>query len=189
MTEAKLTPEQRKAQRSERMRALWADPEWRAKREAQLKAQWADPEHVKKVRAGWEANRGKQAEALRQLKQDPEYIRKQREGAQRWQGQHERFCEQCGETFTGGRFALVCPACRPKHRSWTKRMMLHLLARDGVNCQLCERPISFDIDLDPNDDEAPSVDHVIPFSKGGKAEPGNFRLAHRRCNSMRGNRD
>lgn len=189
MTEAKLTPDERKAQRSARMKALWADPEWRAKREAQLKAQWADPEHVKKVRAGWEANREKQAASVRALKTDPEYVQRQREGVQRWHGQHEHYCTQCGEVFTGGRFALVCPTCRPRNRAWTRRMMLHLLARDGADCQLCGGVISFDIGLNPNDDQAPSVDHVVPFSKGGKAEPENFRLAHKICNTKRGNRD
>lgn len=147
------------------------------------------PEFRAALTAGYDAARGKQASSLKALKQDPEYVRRQREGAQRWQGQHERHCGQCGQLFTGGRFALVCATCRPRNRAWAKRMMLHLLARDGAACQLCGKPIDFDFNLDRNAPDGPSIDHRIPFSKGGKAEPGNFRLAHRLCNSQRGNRD
>ena len=56
--------------------------------------------------------------------------------------------------------------------------------RDGWRCWLCEG------DVDP---EAParspwagSIDHVVPRSRGGGSEPGNLRLAHRRCNGRRG---
>lgn len=32
----------------------------------------------------------------------------------------------------------------------------------------------------------PSVDHIVPLSKGGTSEPGNMLLAHCLCNSLRG---
>jgi 5-methylcytosine-specific restriction endonuclease McrA len=33
-----------------------------------------------------------------------------------------------------------------------------------------------------------SLDHVIPFSQGGASSLDNLQLAHRRCNSAKGNR-
>lgn len=35
----------------------------------------------------------------------------------------------------------------------------------------------------------PSIDHVIPLANGGKHEWGNVRLAHRRCNSIKADKD
>lgn len=35
----------------------------------------------------------------------------------------------------------------------------------------------------------PSVDHVIPLSKGGTHTWDNVKLAHKRCNSKKGNKD
>ncbi|AYR00966.1 HNH endonuclease [Arthrobacter phage Hestia] len=36
-----------------------------------------------------------------------------------------------------------------------------------------------------HDDWAPSLDHVIPRSKGGGDDEGNLRTAHRWCNAVR----
>jgi 5-methylcytosine-specific restriction endonuclease McrA len=41
----------------------------------------------------------------------------------------------------------------------------------------------------PNHLLAPSIDHIVPLSKGGKNHASNKLLAHRQCNSERGNRD
>ncbi len=58
--------------------------------------------------------------------------------------------------------------------------------RDGWMCWLCGNPV--DPNTPPNTAWAPTVDHVVPKSRGGATEPANLRLAHRRCNSARGNR-
>ena len=58
--------------------------------------------------------------------------------------------------------------------------------RDNGVCWLCGGLC--DINADPNSNEYPSVDHVLPISLGGMDEWGNVRLAHRYCNSLRGNR-
>jgi 5-methylcytosine-specific restriction endonuclease McrA len=36
--------------------------------------------------------------------------------------------------------------------------------------------------------EAPTVDHIVPLDAGGDDTRANVQLAHRRCNSQKGNR-
>lgn len=55
--------------------------------------------------------------------------------------------------------------------------------RDGWVCQLCLDPVDR---ADLTGLWAASLDHIIPFSQGGTDEPENLRLAHRWCNSVRG---
>lgn len=59
-----------------------------------------------------------------------------------------------------------------------------LAARDGWVCWLCELPV--DPDAPAGTPGAPTVDHVVPRSRGGTSDPSNLRLAHRRCNGARG---
>ena len=59
--------------------------------------------------------------------------------------------------------------------------------RDGFVCQLCGDPTNPDGHY--NDNDYPSLDHIVPLSLGGaKRDPDNLRTAHRACNSARGNR-
>ena len=63
--------------------------------------------------------------------------------------------------------------------------------RDGWQCRMpaCLSPDGRTLNpklLGSFDDWAPSVDHVIPKSLGGKFLPGNLRASHRRCNIVRG---
>lgn len=69
-----------------------------------------------------------------------------------------------------------------------------LYQRDDGICYLCGCICNWD---DIKDAEGtriagnsyPSVEHVVPLSKGGKHTWGNVRLACRSCNSKKGNRD
>src|SRR3954465_1294169 len=58
--------------------------------------------------------------------------------------------------------------------------------RDRWTCWVCSG------DVEPaspaGSPPPPSVDHVIPRSRGGTNDPSNLRLAHRRCNGQRGSR-
>lgn len=63
-----------------------------------------------------------------------------------------------------------------------------LMERDGGICQLCGLRCDID-DYQVREDGSvvcgeyyPSVDHIIPISKGGLHSWSNVRLAHRRCN-------
>lgn len=57
--------------------------------------------------------------------------------------------------------------------------------RDGWSCWLCGGALDGDGPL--NGPAAPTIDHVVPRSRGGRSDLSNLRLAHRRCNGRRGN--
>lgn len=59
-----------------------------------------------------------------------------------------------------------------------------LRRRDGDNCWRCRRPMRFD--LPGGHDQAPTLEHIQPKSKGGTSELENLCLCHSRCNRMLG---
>jgi 5-methylcytosine-specific restriction endonuclease McrA len=59
-------------------------------------------------------------------------------------------------------------------RTWRK-IRERILIRDAYLCQYCGN-------------DANTVDHVLPVSRGGTDEPDNLLAACTRCNSSRGNR-
>ena len=64
-------------------------------------------------------------------------------------------------------------------RFFPKSMRLRLYKKDNT-CHICRQEIT-------EFDDA-TVDHVQPYSKGGRTIPDNARLAHRFCNSSKGAR-
>jgi hypothetical protein len=59
--------------------------------------------------------------------------------------------------------------------------ILQFLAdRDGPDCYLCEKPFTLT--------NRETIDHYHPLSKGGTWELTNLRLAHKRCNTEKGDR-
>jgi len=64
---------------------------------------------------------------------------------------------------------------------------LKVFERDAWTCQLCSEPLQ--PDSDPQSDWYPSLDHIVPQSKGGSHSAENLRAAHRWCNSIRGAED
>lgn len=64
--------------------------------------------------------------------------------------------------------------------------ILRLVAeKGGWQCHLCGGKIRKNANR--NSPTAPSIDHKIPTSKGGKDDISNMALAHSYCNSKRGN--
>ncbi len=55
-----------------------------------------------------------------------------------------------------------------------------LRERDGDDCWRCKRPMHFD--LPRGHQQAPTIEHLKPSSKGGTNELGNLCLCHARCN-------
>lgn len=58
--------------------------------------------------------------------------------------------------------------------------------RDGWKCWLCGGHV--DATLSGRHLEGPTMDHIVPLSHGGDHTAANVRLAHRKCNTKRGNR-
>lgn len=85
---------------------------------------------------------------------------------------------------------VVYDAPREKPRAGSSRTNKSLRAkigrRYGWTCHLCGQPISRDLDPNGRDPMRPSLDHLIPRSKGGTRRQANLRLAHWICNQERG---
>ncbi|MFD7609705.1 HNH endonuclease [Streptomyces sp. NPDC059828] len=65
-------------------------------------------------------------------------------------------------------------------------LLAEIAERDGWRCHICQKAV--DPGLVWPHSMSPSLDHVVPLSKGGPHEPRNVRLSHVRCNTARGNR-
>lgn len=99
-----------------------------------------------------------------------------------------RTCVVCGNKFSlyqrneSGRLrhrnATSCSGCKRGTR--LTRHIPELAKRDGLNCSICSKPV--DLDLKYPHQMSASVDHVIPWSKGGPDHITNYRLAHWICN-------
>jgi hypothetical protein len=118
----------------------------------------------------------------------------------------QRVCPDCGETFTFvvriSRKPHRCPPCqaaayresrREAHRRRRAREVnapgdhnvdgraVH--ARDGWVCQLCGEEI--DREAVAPAPWSPSIDHVMPLSRGGEHSMANVQSAHYWCNSVK----
>lgn len=79
--------------------------------------------------------------------------------------------------------------CRPCKRDYAKYKMSarELAVRDGTACGICGSDV--DMSLSRADGlDCPSVDHILPRSRGGTHEPANLQLAHLRCNMLKSDR-
>lgn len=114
-------------------------------------------------------------------------------------------CRRCGNPFTA-EWQNPTPECQPAYcsrkcgdsdmkdrRNARKRgayvapvYRAQIFARDKWVCQLCGRKVKRGA-VAPHP-LAPSLDHILPISKGGTHEPANAQLAHFGCNSLKGDR-
>lgn len=67
-----------------------------------------------------------------------------------------------------------------------------LFDRDGGRCRICGAMCDYNDITVKNGaviagDNYPSIDHIVPISKGGTHEWSNVQLAHKRCNSVKSN--
>ena len=58
--------------------------------------------------------------------------------------------------------------------------------RDKYKCHICRKRVN--MNLEYNNRYSATLDHLIPVSLGGDHTNANVRLAHRACNSRKGNR-
>lgn len=109
-------------------------------------------------------------------------------------------CVRCGVVFKGRRpgRARQCKSCRQSSEKMCNRNCKHrrkarikgnmvgkvsirqVFERDGWRCYLCNKALSQDVKV-PNDD-APTIDHVIPLAKGGSHSMENLRACCFKCN-------
>ena len=75
---------------------------------------------------------------------------------------------------------------RRKVETAEKVTPLQVFERDGFRCHICTKPL--DMTKGAPHPLSPSVDHIVPISKGGQHQLSNLRAAHLRCNIARGNR-
>jgi 5-methylcytosine-specific restriction endonuclease McrA len=81
------------------------------------------------------------------------------------------------------RTAVRNPRYRNGHR---RRALRNRVLREETHCALCNRPV--DITLPHLDPWSATLDEIVPISRGGNPlDRDNVRLAHRRCNRLRGN--
>lgn len=77
---------------------------------------------------------------------------------------------------------------RGARRNRRFRLMARKIIANNPHCWLCNEPIDLTI-TDQYDPRYGTIDHVIPFSKGGNDSPSNLRPSHRGCNISRQDRD
>lgn len=116
-------------------------------------------------------------------------------------------CMVCGRSFTprNGHRVLACsPVCatrrrrmsdvettrryRARKRSVTVEQFTDraVYERDKWICQICRLPIELSADLPRR--LSPSIDHIVPLSKGGAHSFSNCQAAHVGCNASKGAR-
>jgi 5-methylcytosine-specific restriction endonuclease McrA len=105
-------------------------------------------------------------------------------------------CRECGGTFEAikHRDRIYCSKdCTDRAHERTRRhriragsrqgenfTLFEIAERDGWCCHLCQRTVTRG---------EWSMDHLVPVSKGGSHSRENVALAHKSCNSLRGNKD
>jgi 5-methylcytosine-specific restriction endonuclease McrA len=122
-------------------------------------------------------------------------------------------CKECGKEFiTDHDKTLYCSSkCSNRYRkkrnalSKDKRLSLNgkidysislkkLYKRDKGICYICGKQCNLkDVEITEEGyyiagEDYPSIDHVIPIAKGGKHSWNNIKLAHRRCNAVKGDK-
>lgn len=75
------------------------------------------------------------------------------------------------------------------YERFAKSLVYH---RDNYTCQLCNEPVLKTVQYRKSDGKihmkSPTLDHIIPMSKGGDHKPHNCQTACFECNSKKGNR-
>jgi len=109
-------------------------------------------------------------------------------------------CAYCPTYFVGSAGSRYCSDRCANNAAWKRRydqrgefkvtdkLRLSIYERDSYTCQLCRQPV--DITVHYQHLMSPTLDHIIPQSHQLIPDhtAKNLRLAHRLCNSVRGDR-
>ncbi len=157
----------------------------------------------------------KQREKLLNLKryQREETIRLKREEQEK-KTHAQKVCPECGKVFISSRSNQIycCIECTKKRNNRVKDInrrrsikengkvnwditLQKLIKRDKNRCYICGGKCDlndYEKDIDGNfivGKNYPSIDHLIPVSKGGTHTWDNIKLAHHYCNTIKNNND
>jgi hypothetical protein len=122
----------------------------------------------------------------------------------------KRICKVCGKTFCSSKGKVCSDICKlelkrmnARKKDYKRRMLmksngdmqdisiLKLMERDNNTCYLCGNEVDInDYCVDKEGtfiagNNYPSIEHVIPLSKGGTHTWDNVKLACRHCNSIK----
>ena len=109
----------------------------------------------------------------------------------RWWGKSTSTC--CSEQCAAANLQSVRRDAKHRRRARERNAFVakvsraKIYARDRWRCGICDRLVAQNR-VAPHP-LSPTIDHIIPLSKGGSHEPSNVRLAHFICNSRRGDRE
>lgn len=116
-------------------------------------------------------------ELYRKIKENTVYINK---------------CVRCNEEYIGKSTSKYCPKCRHIIRnSHSSKSLKKLYDRDKGICKICNGICNWNDKKIVNGttivgNTYPSIDHIIPLSKGGSDDWENLQLAHFKCNWLKG---
>ncbi len=108
---------------------------------------------------------------------------------------HIKHCKYCGEEIlTDNKNKTMCICCYHKrNKKHSTKSLQKLYKRDKGICYICGGKCNYE-DYIVRDgtiicgDYYPSIEHVIPLCKGGTDNWDNIRLAHRKCNNIKGDK-
>lgn len=107
-------------------------------------------------------------------------------------------CARCGKDFVAhseiGLARYCSRACQRQDGKDRRRALkrgvgqvtykrIDIFERDGWRCHLCGRRVRRDVST--HHPLAPTIDHLVPLSRGGPDAPYNVACAHRRCNTLK----
>lgn len=101
-------------------------------------------------------------------------------------------CVRCNEEYIGKSTSKYCPKCRHIIRdSHSSKSLKKLYDRDKGICKICNGICNWNDKKVVNGttivgNTYPSIDHIIPLSKGGSDDWENLQLAHFKCNWLKG---
>lgn len=166
------------------------------KRSEEIKKRKAELEQKKRARA---EERKRLEDLKRQIKQEQKELEKEKK---------VHPCSICGEPTSNPKYC--SDDCRRKannraHDLYKRHKRYHkgadysisvrsLYKRDNGVCHICGMKCNFDDYVIRGNafiagNWYPSVDHIVPLSKGGRHILENVKLAHRICNSICGDRE
>ena len=103
-----------------------------------------------------------------------------------------RTCQHCGNEYIEHTTSCYCAKCRKHIRNkHSGKSLTKLYERDKGICYICGEKCDWNDKKIVNGtilvgNNYPSVDHVIPLAKGGTDDWNNLKLAHFKCNWVKG---